>query len=565
MIVLNKLDIYTILLGVIFILLLFINLDFFNQNEVLSKWYTYHIMIWFLFAIFVVSESELSFRFDNITIWIIVLNIYILIRKLTSDNVDITVINPLTFIVSFIIFKKISYEAKYIDSIIILACLIQAIYGFMQYFGVIHARSDIGVMGSFDNPAGFAACLTMGFPFALNSLNKKSKYNYLNLACIIILASAILLSKSRTGVLALIIISILYLYDRYLWSYQKQILAFISFISVVALTIVFLFFLNKHSSNGRVFIWMNSINMLKDNYLFGNGVNYFNKYYMLNQASYFEQNPNSHYLMLADNVFHPFNEYILFLIEYGIAGFFILVVISFIIIRDKKLVLNIYYLPIVSIGIFSCFSYPFKYPFAILVMTFCLSKISIQTVRNRCITFTNKLKVPLLIMPILSLLLLYQDIIFEVKWKELVRLSSLGKITQTVDSYSALKEKWNHNPLFLYNYGALLFRLNKYPESLNELKECEKFYIDYDVQLLIADNYNKLGMIKLAEKHYFMAHNMIPHRFIPLSKLFHLYIENNNYVEASKIARIITNKEIKIQSMTISQIIDEAEYYLQHN
>lgn len=200
MIVLNKLDIYTILLGVIFILLLFINLDFFNQNEVLSKWYTYHIMIWFLFAIFVVSESELSFRFDNITIWIIVLNIYILIRKLTSDNVDITVINPLTFIVSFIIFKKISYEAKYIDSIIILACLIQAIYGFMQYFGVIHARSDIGVMGSFDNPAGFAACLTMGFPFALNSLNKKSKYNYLNLACIIILASAILLSKSRTGV-----------------------------------------------------------------------------------------------------------------------------------------------------------------------------------------------------------------------------------------------------------------------------------------------------------------------------------------------------------------------------
>ena len=115
MIVLNKLDIYTILLGVIFILLLFINLDFFNQNEVLSKWYTYHIMIWFLFAIFVVSESELSFRFDNITIWIIVLNIYILIRKLTSDNVDITVINPLTFIVSFIIFKKISYEAKYID------------------------------------------------------------------------------------------------------------------------------------------------------------------------------------------------------------------------------------------------------------------------------------------------------------------------------------------------------------------------------------------------------------------------------------------------------------------
>lgn len=168
-------------------------------------------------------------------------------------------------------------------------------------------------------------------------------------------------------------------------------------------------------------------------------------------------------------------------------------------------------------------------------------------------------------MPILSLLLLYQDIIFEAKWKELVRLSSLGKITQTVDSYSVLKEKWNHNPLFLYNYGALLFRLNKYPESLNELKECEKFYNDYDVQLLIADNYNKLNMSELAEKHYFMAHNMVPNRFIPLSKLFHLYIENNNYVEATKIARIITNKEIKIQSMTISQIVDEAESYLQHN
>lgn len=95
---------------------------------------------------------------------------YILIRKLTSDNVDITVINPLTFIVSFIIFKKISYEAKYIDSIIILACLIQAIYGFMQYFGVIHARSDIGVMGSFDNPAGFACMSDHGFSICFKFL-----------------------------------------------------------------------------------------------------------------------------------------------------------------------------------------------------------------------------------------------------------------------------------------------------------------------------------------------------------------------------------------------------------
>ncbi len=83
---------------------------------------------------------------------------------------------------------------------------------------------------------------------------------------------------------------------------------------------IFFFLLKKHPFKWKSVYLMNSINMLKDNYLFGNGVNYFNKYYMSNQASYFRTESNSHYLMLADNGFHPLMN-ILFLIEYGIVGF----------------------------------------------------------------------------------------------------------------------------------------------------------------------------------------------------------------------------------------------------
>lgn len=564
MAVIKQLNIYTVLLGIIFVLLQFLNLDNFNQTEILSKWYLYHIASWLLLITLIFKECNLNIEFDKICVLIILLNVYILIRKLTSENIDITIISPLTFMVSYLAFRMIRCNAKYIDSMIIIACLMQAIYGLLQYYGIVHFRLSVGIMGSFDNPAGFAVCIAIGFSFLLNFLNNKGAFKYLVLVCIVFFVFAILLSKSRTGVLAIFIVTILYLCNKCGIYYRKKKLYSSFIVTIALLIIVFLFFLNIDSSTGRIFIWLNSIKMFKDNMLFGGGLNYFEKCYMLNQADFFKNNPISYYSMLADNVFHPFNEYILFFIEYGAIGFALLIAILFAILKNRRILRCLYCLPIICIGIFCCFSYPLKYSFVVFVMAYCLSRM---TIKETCYRFEigKKMKVQVFVLFIFVFTFLCQDIMFESRWKELVRISSLGKLAQTVNGYRALKKRWNHNPLFLYNYGAILFRLNKYTESLNVLKECERFYNDYDVQLLIADNYNKINEKDLAEKHYMMAHNMIPNRFVPLSKLFQLYLDNNDHVEAKKMAYIIINKKIKVQSITVTRIVDDVKYYIRNN
>lgn len=557
-----KLNIYAIIIGILFVLSLFLNLDFFIEKEVLSKWYVYSIITWLLFIILLVTKTVLIFKFDNITICLIILASYITTRELTSNIVNISIINLLTFIVLFIIFKNISRKIKHIDTFIVLACLMQAIYGLLQFFGIIYAKNELGIMGSFNNPAGFAACLAIGFPFALNSLDKTDKNKCLERIGVVIIGLAIIFSKSRTGVLVITIVSLLYLYNKHEWLRSRKITTFILFAIVFAVIIVFLFLLNQNSANGRLFIWQNSVSMIKDNLFFGNGLNYFNKCYMLHQAVFFNQNPHSIYSMIADNVFHPFNEYLLFTIGYGMAGVFILLATLFALKKNIKITNHKYLLPLIGIGVFCCFSYPLKYPFVIIIIAYCLSQISVQAYSYYDLMLIRLFRIPLFIIAVLILSLLYHDIHFEIKWKELVRLSSLGKIEQTIGGYSTLKEQWNNNTLFLYNYGALLFRLHKYSDSLNELKECEKYYNDYDVQLLIADNYSELNIDNLAEKHYLMAHNMIPNRFVPLLKLLHLYIKNDDHIQATKVANKIVNKKVKVPSVTVSQIIDEAKYYL---
>lgn len=42
--------------------------------------------------------------------------------------------------------------------------------------------------------------------------------------------------------------------------------------------------------------------------------------YMDYQAKYFERNPNSEFINLADNVKYPFNEFIKIAVEFGLVG-----------------------------------------------------------------------------------------------------------------------------------------------------------------------------------------------------------------------------------------------------
>lgn len=127
----------------------------------------------------------------------------------------------------------------------------------------------------------------------------------------------------------------------------------------------------------------------------------------------------------------------------------------------------------------------------------------------------------------------------------------------------SLIHKFEDNPYFLYNYAAILLDNKQYDESLQIALKCRRYWADYDLELIIAENYQHLGNIRLSEKYYTNAYMMCPSRFLPLYRLFHLYKENNDNEQMLNMAEIIINKPIKIENSTILMMKREMKRAIQ--
>lgn len=88
-----------------------------------------------------------------------------------------------------------------------------------------------------------------------------------------------------------------------------------------------LYYWKQDSADGRLLAWQISVEMIADRPVFGWGSDGFDTFYMPYQADYFSRHPNSPFLLLADNLSHPFNEFLWFSVQYGIAGLIFLLFI----------------------------------------------------------------------------------------------------------------------------------------------------------------------------------------------------------------------------------------------
>lgn len=84
--------------------------------------------------------------------------------------------------------------------------------------------------------------------------------------------------------------------------------------------------------------------------------------------------------------------------------------------------------------------------------------------------------------------------------------------------------------------------------------KCRRYWADYDLELILGENYQRLHQPALAGKYYHSASMMCPSRFLPLYKQFHLYKETGEDKQALTVAEAIINKPIKIETHTIRMI-----------
>lgn len=439
-------------------------------------------------------------------------------------------------------------------------CILQSLYGITQWLQIILLQNNCKVVGSYDNSAGFAACLCSGFPFALLFIKKMKGQRQRIVVGLLnfILILSLLVSASRSGLIAIAVINSVVLY-RYIHIGRKS--KMILLVCILFLFLVGSYFFKKDSADGRLLIWECSWEMIKEAPLGGHGANSFRKYYMDYQSNYFKKNPNSKFAILADNVQSPFNEYLSIVLNFGFLGLLTLLVIVGLLFycyhKKPKLEKKIAMLSLLSISIFSIFSYPFTYPFVWVIVLFCIY-IIIKDVFPFSIApfYRNILRGITLSFCIIFLCTLCQRIKAEYQWCEASHMYNIY-------DFEKLLPVLGKDPYFLYNYAVILYGINHLDESLEVALLCSEQWADYDLELLLGDVYVRKKEYALAEYYYKKAAYMCPCRFIPLYHLFCLYKNLGSKDRAYFIAQIINDKFVKIPSVAVEHIKDEIKQYIQ--
>jgi tetratricopeptide (TPR) repeat protein len=147
----------------------------------------------------------------------------------------------------------------------------------------------------------------------------------------------------------------------------------------------------------------------------------------------------------------------------------------------------------------------------------------------------------------------------EITWKRIARFS-LGNV---LPEYDKLYWWLGKDGLFLYNHAAELHKAKEFEKSIAVFEQCTRYYNDMDVQMLLASNYKELGKYAEAEKHLKTAAAMCPARFMPLYELVKLYQVTDRRDEALLFAKKIIDKDVKIQSFTVTAIKNEMRQFIE--
>lgn len=559
------------LLGCNFITILLI---FSSAFETFDRQLTYGIFVvslttsffaitWFFF--------NRSVKIFPLSLMILVAFVYWIIDQLyrevlpLHEQVKICSLFLLFFICSQNCFKGQSLKLFYF--ICSLAGFCMSLWGIFQYMGIVKIYyRPVLVTGSFENPAGLAVFLSALFPSACFFVKEQDKIlKKWGISVCVLIVFVVILSNSRAGIITLFVICTLYYY-KYLrvvcgkYWFKKYTFLCVYLIGVLLLLSLYLW--KKDSANGRIFIWLCSCKMFLEHWFIGIGGGSFMAKYMLWQAEYFAHNPDSVFGILADEVRHPFNEYLKILVEYGSIGIgIVLCILTNVIEVSKDNRMNQDLLPVfyslLSIGIFACFSYPLFYLSIdiILILNIAIvasySKKVWSIGRNMLITWCKSISVLYVFFLFVISVSWFKT---EIKWQEIKDLASLGEFEKVLPCYAGMYKQMRHNGMFLYNYGAELYRIGEYESSVKILEECSSYFNNIDLQMLLANNYAQLKMNCEVEKCLKIASDMCPIRYIPSYKLFQFYLEVGDTNRAIEIGNRILNKKIKVESSLIECI-----------
>lgn len=255
-------------------------------------------------------------------------------------------------------------DVRLLLSCVMIGGLLQCLYAGLQGIGLLPSLHNAFPMtGSFLNPAplaGYLAVLACMVAATLFSGRLRGKRRKMVWGIMTVFVSFVLLLNSRAALFALIVVAVGLVYSR-LESKRKKLYAVILMVGL-GLSLYGLYQVREVSANGRLFIWKNTCEMIKDHPFTGVGIDRFKAEFPAYQAQYHrlqQEMPEKYY---DGNTFLVFNEYLRAVAETGfllplLFLFPIGVVYSS---RKRSPECRVAVSGIAGILVFGCFSYPFS-------------------------------------------------------------------------------------------------------------------------------------------------------------------------------------------------------------
>jgi len=284
------------------------------------------------------------------------------------------------------------------------------------------------------------------------------------------------------------------------------------------------------------------------------------------QADFFDQNPDSEYAYLADNVSKPFNEYISATVSFGFIGLLVVLGLHVLFIRTYAATTpknRVLLLCAVAIAVFGLFSHPLTYPFSWLVIAVAsLENIPRNGLKTRPILL-HLFKTTVCAFCFYVACTISTNMHYDRKWFILSKLAESSADLTMAESYQDLFKHKKADRYFLYNYAAVLNRYGAYEKSNVITSKLKMYWHNYDLQLLAAHNSLMLNQLEDAEESYLMAHHMCQSRFVPLYGIFEVCLKANRQEDAKKMAERICLKTVKVESFVTVGIKKKAREYLE--
>ncbi|MDR3226771.1 MAG: O-antigen ligase family protein [Prevotellaceae bacterium] len=516
-----------------------------------------------LFQIICKTQISVSFTVLDLSVFLFLLYGLANIVFVRHFNISLFVVYKWFAVFCAYLLCRVILHKNILMYALVLSGLVQSAIAILQKFYVLGNNNIFfDVTGSFSNPGRLGGFLAVAFVAAFcllrNAVKNKSLKQILLLSVsLVFLFYALVLADSRAAFVAVFCGVAVYFFPFVRKIFIKHKIVFTSiFLAIIIFGGLLLFNYRQGSANSRLLIWRVSADMISDKPVFGHGITSFDEKYMHCQAAYFNENPNSKFIAVADNVAYVYNEFLHVSVEMGILGLMFLLLIFYCAFFSKKQQSQKAVLAVL-LG-FSMFSYPTE--IFILLFLFAIILSCTNTKKLYEINLSRYWMIICCFIVVCACILTLKT--------ELYLTNASHKFTQLHENEKQTKEyilkhykrlKYEHE--FCRIYTNWLMKNPSEKEIFNVLE----LFPSSENYCIFGEYYVEKEMYEKAEECFNISANMLPNRILPNYNLFKLYQNLGDEENTMRMAKKILSQHIKIENTQTIRIQFEVEKYLQAN